>query len=99
MAPVTKAVTLPDDVWNIGEGVGGTREDEGDGEMEVDESADTENMEPEDKSCDVPDVQSDESMEEGGQLEEEVVLKIVRCLEELCQCLKKVQHTIVSQCA
>ncbi len=99
MAPITKPVTLPDDVWTIGEGVagGGAREDEGDGAMEVTESADTENMGVENKSCDMAGVQSDENMEESGQLEEEVVLKIVHCLEELYQCLRKAHHTIVSQ--
>ncbi len=77
--------------------------DEGDGGMEVDkisESAYTENIDAEIKqeSCDVAaGIQSDdESMEEGGQLEEEVVLKIVRCLEELRRCLETAQHTIVS---
>ncbi len=110
VTPVKTAPSNPGDFWNVGgeEGValGVIKEevDDGVGSMDVDkttESAEVEQMDAETKeeSCDIVTGQSDVNMEEsGGQLEEDTVLKIVQCLEELRKCIDTSQHTIVSDC-
>ncbi len=106
VTPVKTAPSNPDDdFWNVRdeEGVALSvikeEADNGVGSMEVDktvESAEVEQMDAE-ESCDIVTGQSDVNMEEGGgQLEEDTVLKIVQCLEELRKCIETSQHTIVS---
>ncbi|XP_064393290.1 protein virilizer homolog isoform X2 [Halichondria panicea] len=105
VTPVKTAPSNPDDdFWNVRdeEGVALSvikeEADNGVGSMEVDktvESAEVEQMDAE-ESCDIVTGQSDVNMEEGGgQLEEDTVLKIVQCLEELRKCIETSQHTIV----
>ena len=104
ITPVKAVSSLPDDFWNIEEegGVAGAaRNNEEDefGPMDVDKveenQADSEQVKQESHDNGIG--QSDSGMEvEGGQLEEETVVKIVNCLEELRECIEKAHQTIVS---
>ena len=105
ITPVKTVSSLPDDFWNIDEegGVAGpvrSNEDDEFGPMDVDKGepnqADSERVKQE-SSHDQGSGQSDAGMEvEGGQLEEDTLVKIVSCLEELRECIERAHQTIVS---
>ena len=105
ITPVKTVSSLPDDFWNIDEEVGvagpvRSNEDDEFGPMDVDkgEPNQTDSEQVKQESHDHGSGQSDTGMEvEGGQLEEDTLVKIVSCLEELRECIEKAHQTIVSR--